>query len=80
MSAMLCYRCKGGMVSQRVRFQMTTDQGLVFVEGVPARVCPQCGERIFSVDVMRRLERLRQRIQRGDVSPEPADVKQLVYA
>lgn len=37
------------------------DGRLVCIEGVPAEVCPQCGEVYYGPEAVRRLEELRQR-------------------
>lgn len=77
---MRCYRCGGAVVMRKVRFSLETDRGLVLIDGVPAEVCVQCGEQTFSIDVVQRLEEMRDEIEAGKRILKPAnDVAGAVY-
>ena len=54
---MICDRCALPLVEQAVTYTVELDGRWVIVEHVPARVCPQCGERLFSPDTVERLQR-----------------------
>ncbi len=48
-----CHMCGGRMQEQRVKQDFWIKGKLVVVEGVPAGVCPQCGEKVVKADVGR---------------------------
>jgi len=54
-----CVFCGGDVEERVVRVVEDVDDELIIVEGVPAGVCTRCGEREFSPDTVRRLERIR---------------------
>ena len=77
---MRCYLCGGKAEKRPVTYSLQTNRGLVLIEGVPAFVCIQCGEKLFELRVIRTLERIRDKIESGTISPEPArDVGHLAY-
>ncbi|MEK6814030.1 MAG: YgiT-type zinc finger protein [Nitrospirota bacterium] len=45
---MKCLLCKSEMKERKVTCDFRLDDGLFIVEHVPAFVCSQCGERVFS--------------------------------
>ena len=45
-------------VEQRVSYTVETGGQLVLVENVPARVCVETGEQLFSPDTVEKLQRL----------------------
>ncbi len=45
---MRCLLCKAEMEKKEVTCDFRLDDGLFIVEHVPAFVCSQCGERVFS--------------------------------
>jgi YgiT-type zinc finger domain-containing protein len=45
-------------VEQRVNYTVQVGGRLVLVENVPARVCVETGEQLFSPDTVERLQRL----------------------
>jgi YgiT-type zinc finger domain-containing protein len=49
--------CGAPLVEQEVTDAIEFDGKWIIVEHVPAKVCPQCGERLFSADTMERLQR-----------------------
>lgn len=70
---MRCYQCGGTTTERKVRFHLETDAAMVFVENVPARVCTQCGEEVFSMDVVEKLQRMREDIERGLCKTKPVN-------
>ena len=54
---MACDICRGRVTDQRVAFTVELDDKLVVVENVPAKVCGQCGERLFSPDTVDKLQK-----------------------
>ena len=54
---MACDICRGRVTDQRVTFTVELDDRLVVVENVPAKVCGQCGERLFSPDTVEKLQK-----------------------
>lgn len=75
-----CYRCGGTVEQRRVRFHLETDKGLVLVDNVPAHVCTQCGERVFAMEVVHNLERMRDDIEHGRRKMKPAsNVGEVAY-
>ena len=54
---MACDICQGRVTDQRVKFTVELDDKLVVVENVPAKVCGQCGERLFSPDTVDKLQK-----------------------
>jgi YgiT-type zinc finger domain-containing protein len=53
-----CYFCKGEVVEQTVTVDYRWGEDLVVVKNVPAGVCQQCGEKYFSGEVYKELEKL----------------------
>ena len=64
-----CPICGGGMADKRVDVVDTIDGKLVIIRGISAEVCMQCGERLYSGKDMKKMERLRARIQDNLVKP-----------
>lgn len=54
-----CYVCGKGILEDRI---VTVDfrwgRKLIVIEDVPAKVCNECGERYYSADVSRRMEKI----------------------
>jgi len=44
------------MVEQEVTYRIELDEKLIVVEHVPAKVCIQCGERLYSAETVERLQ------------------------
>lgn len=55
---MRCYFCKGKIEEKRVRVDFRWGDELVVIEDVPAEVCHQCGEKYFSPEVYKAMEKL----------------------
>ena len=54
---MKCDLCGSLMQEQSVTYTLQLGDKLVVVEHVPARVCTQCGERLYSPETVERLQR-----------------------
>ena len=48
-----CHVCGGRMAARRIKQELWIKGKLMVIEGVPAGVCPQCGERVVKADVGR---------------------------
>jgi YgiT-type zinc finger domain-containing protein len=53
-----CPVCGGTEEATRVTFTATIEGSLLTIEEVPALVCRQCGEEMFSAGTMKRIEAL----------------------
>ena len=54
---MKCDICGAPLVEQEVTYRVELNGKLVVVENVPAKVCCQCGEKLFSAETVERLQR-----------------------
>ena len=54
---MKCDICSGPMVEKEVTYWIEMDDRLFVVEKVPAKVCVQCGERLYSAETVERLQK-----------------------
>ena len=54
---MKCDVCGSLMNEQMVTYTIQLEEKLVVVEHVPAKVCDQCGERLYSPDTVERLQK-----------------------
>ena len=52
-----CDVCGGVMTEVMVTYTIQLDDKLVVVEHVPAKVCDQCGERLYSPETVERLQK-----------------------
>jgi YgiT-type zinc finger domain-containing protein len=50
-----CHVCGGEMQAKRIKQDFWIKNKLVVIEDVPAGVCSQCGEKVVTADVGRRL-------------------------
>jgi HTH-type transcriptional regulator / antitoxin MqsA len=48
---MKCVFCGGTMVKRKVTFSYDDDEKHLIVEHVPAKVCKECGEKVYSPQV-----------------------------
>jgi YgiT-type zinc finger domain-containing protein len=55
---MTCDLCGAPLVEQEVTYAVELDGQWIIIEHVPARVCPQCGERLYSPDTVERLHQI----------------------
>jgi len=53
-----CHVCGERMEERRIKQDFWIKEKLVVVEGVPAGVCPRCGEKVVRAEVGRQLEDL----------------------
>jgi len=53
---MTCDICGAPLVEQAVTYRVELGDELIVVEHVPAKVCLQCGERLFSAETVERLQ------------------------
>jgi len=53
---MKCDVCGSPMNEQMVTYTIQLDNKLVVVEHVPAKVCGQCGERLYAPETVERLQ------------------------
>jgi YgiT-type zinc finger domain-containing protein len=45
-------------MQQEVTYTIEVDSQWVIIENVPAQICPQCGERLFSLETVDRLQQI----------------------
>ncbi|SMB90238.1 YgiT-type zinc finger domain-containing protein [Thermanaeromonas toyohensis ToBE] len=53
-----CLACGGLTVLEKVNVERWWKGRLVIIEGVPAHVCQQCGERYFDSEVALKMDRI----------------------
>lgn len=53
-----CYFCKGKTKIEKVNIDFRWGDKLVVVENAPVEVCSQCGERYYSAEVSKKLDKL----------------------
>ena len=53
-----CHVCNGRMTARRVKQDLWIKSELVVIDGLPAGVCTQCGERVVKSDVGRQVAAL----------------------
>ena len=53
-----CHICGERMEEKRIKQEFWIKDKLIVIEGVPAGVCPQCGEKVVKADVGRRIAAL----------------------
>jgi YgiT-type zinc finger domain-containing protein len=54
---MPCDVCGGPMVDQEVTYRLEIEGQLIVVEHVPAKVCVQCGETLYSAKTVEYLQK-----------------------
>jgi len=69
MKAGICPICGGEMADKSVDVVDTINRKLVIIRGISAEVCVRCGERLYSQGEMKKMEKLRERIQDNSVKP-----------
>ena len=57
---MKCLVCHHDMAERHVTLDLRCDGALVVIEEVPAIVCENCGEQVFTPDVTRQVQALAQ--------------------
>ena len=53
---MICDLCSALLIEQEITYTIELDGKWVIIEHVPAKVCLQCGERLFSPGTVERLQ------------------------
>ncbi len=53
-----CHICGAGMEEKTIKQGLWIKGKLIVIEGVPAGVCPQCGEKVVQAGVGRRISAL----------------------
>ena len=62
---MKCLVCHHDMVERHVTLDLRCGEELVVIEEVPAIVCENCGEQVFTSDVTRQVQDLAQQRQKA---------------
>lgn len=57
---MKCLMCHYDMVGRKVTLDLRIGKDLVVIEEVPATVCENCGERVFTPEVTRQVQAVAQ--------------------
>jgi YgiT-type zinc finger domain-containing protein len=53
-----CDHCGSPLIEEEVTCTIEVDGQWVIIEHVPAKVCPQCGEKLFSPETVERLQQI----------------------
>lgn len=53
---MTCDFCGARVTEQEVTYTVEVDGQWIIIERVPAKVCPQCGEKLYSPETVERLQ------------------------
>lgn len=69
MKAGICPICGGEMVDKSVDVVDTINGKLIIIRGISAEVCVRCGEKLYSQGEMKKMEKLREKIQDNLVKP-----------
>lgn len=65
---MTCVHRGGTAVETTTKFVIVLGQCVLIVKDVPAHVCRQCGEAVFSSTVMKRLEQFAESVRSGGMN------------
>lgn len=65
-----CYLCKGNIEKQLVMVEREWNGRKIIIEGVPAEVCEQCGEKYFDSETTLKLEK----IKKASTYPQEQDI------
>ncbi len=66
-----CYFCGADTAPQHITVDERWDGRLVSIKGVPADVCPQCGETYYGPEAVRRMAELRQQPEKSTAVAVP---------
>ncbi len=69
MRAGKCPICGGDTKEDIVEVQEMIEGEVYIIKGVKAEVCVQCGERMYSLEEMRRIEKVREKIKNRLIKP-----------
>jgi YgiT-type zinc finger domain-containing protein len=64
-----CPICGGDTKEDIVEVQEMIEGEAYIIKGVEAEVCIQCGERMYSLDEMRKIEKVREKIKNRMIKP-----------
>ena len=65
---MNCFFCKGNIKEGFSSFTAEIDECIVVVKKVPSFICSQCGEKSYSDDVARQLEKIIYQITKSAIT------------
>ncbi|MFZ2071410.1 MAG: YgiT-type zinc finger protein [Halobacteriota archaeon] len=65
----MCIICGGDTEEAIVEVQETIEGQAYIIKGVNAEFCLRCGERMYSLDKMRRIENVREKIKNKMIKP-----------
>jgi YgiT-type zinc finger domain-containing protein len=66
---MKCPLCKGSMKPGKTNLPFSHEGGnVIVVINVPALVCDQCGDDFVEIEIVRRVEKILERIERDGIS------------
>jgi YgiT-type zinc finger domain-containing protein len=65
-----CYLCKGVVEKKLVMVEREWNGKKIIIEGVPAEVCEQCGEKYFDSETTLKLEK----IKKASTYPQEQDI------
>ena len=50
--------CDGDLEEKKVNYVVDLEETIIIIKGVPAKVCPQCGEQYFDDKTSENIERI----------------------
>ena len=68
-----CSICRACLQHKTITYTQTLDERMYIVTGVPADVCPQCGEQYLSPDTADVLQEVMEKQQASEVRQVPID-------
>jgi len=69
-----CTICGGTVAKKLIKYTQEIDGELIVVENVPAEVCEQCGEELFTPEITSKLQRIL-----GNYREEPTTKKEALF-
>jgi YgiT-type zinc finger domain-containing protein len=55
---MTCDLCRSPVIEQEVTYTVEVDGKWIIIEHVPAKVCLQCGEKLYSLETVEHLQEI----------------------
>lgn len=55
---MNCFKCKGKLEEKNVNYMVDSEETIIIIKGVPAKVCTQCGEQYFDDETAGNIEKI----------------------
>ena len=62
---MKCYKCLEEAVEKQTNYIVDLGQGIIIIRHVPAFVCPNCGEVLYTAAVAKKLEAMVDSVRNG---------------